>query len=105
MATLPKSHPKRKKDIDEEFKAKIRNLHCIICCALPPSTVSHLKTRGSGGDDAAYNILPMCLKCHTYWESNKEEFITKYPHFADHLKAMGWKWSKVQGKFYLRHYG
>jgi len=99
------AHPKRKKDQDEQFKSKIRNLHCIICYALPPSTVSHIKTRGSGGDDSAFNILPMCLNCHTHWESHKEQFINEHKHFADHLTRLGWKWNTIQGKFYLRHYG
>lgn len=97
------SHPKHKKDIDFEFKSKIRELPCIVCGAPPPSTVSHIKTRGSGGGDDAWNIVPKCGTCHREWEDNKSMFLLKHSGFAKHLTELGWVWWETRGKFYLLH--
>jgi len=88
-------NPKPVKVKDPAFKKAMRALPCISCNAAPPSTVSHIKTRGSGGDDAAFNIVPMCGICHAFWESHKMEYLEKYPHVLNLLKALGWK---LQGK-------
>lgn len=95
------SFPKPDRIVDEKFKSHIRQLPCVLCCAAPPSTVSHIKTRGSGGDDSWFNCTPKCGKHHREWEdSSALMFCDKYPHFRDYLKALGWYFDDF-GK--LRH--
>ena len=85
------AHPKPLRDHDTEFQAEIRKLPCIGCNAPPPSTVSHIKTRGSGGGDSAWNLLPKCLDCHMYWEADKHRFLHEHPHVWELMQSLGWE--------------
>lgn len=90
MKTLKKL-TKTKKDRDPGFLKEIRKLPCIVCGASPPSTASHIKTRGSGGGDEAWNITPKCVEHHREWEGDRVRFLAKYPYFAEYLKILGWE--------------
>jgi hypothetical protein len=92
------SHPKKKRDKDDKFLKEIRKLPCIACGHPPPSTCSHIKTRGSGGGDDAFNVLPKCSICHAHWERDKLGFLTQFPHVQDHLLKLGWELTGT--KFY-----
>jgi hypothetical protein len=92
------SFPKPKRIVDEALLEFVRTLPCSVCGRTPggesfPITVSHIKTRGSGGDDAWYNCVPKCTRCHREWEdSAPKKFCGKYPRFEKLLFRMGWEW-------------
>lgn len=58
--------PKKKRNQNKALCAWIRTLPCIFT-GLSPVDVSHVKTRGSGGDDEN-NVLPMHRTMHTRYE-------------------------------------
>ncbi len=61
-------HPKPVRDFDEDLRAFVRQLPCIICGQRKESSeVSHVRTRGAGGDDTN-NVLPMCRIDHAWFE-------------------------------------
>lgn len=89
MDNLAKTPPVK----DANFLARIRQLPCLVCAAPPPNTVSHIKTRGSGGGDDWFNCVPKCWRCHCKWESMSAwEFCEEHPHFKEYLKDLGWFW-------------
>ena len=59
-----------------EYRDWIVSLPCCSCGKAPPSTPSHVKTRGSGGK--AQDQVPHCPTCHDVWEllpiERKERF-------------------------------
>lgn len=83
--------PKPDPILDKDFQEQIRQLPCVVCCAAPRSTVSHIKTRGSGGDDSWFNCTPKCGKHHMEWESSApSDFFERWPHFKEYLFSLGW---------------
>ncbi len=46
-------------------KRYIANLECCVACGEPPPNVlHHIKTRGAGGTDDPWNLMPLCVLCH-----------------------------------------
>lgn len=89
MISVNLAKPKVTKD--PKFLAEIRKLPCVVCGKAPPSTVSHIKTRGSGGGDDWFNCVPKCFRCHRDWESRSAlEFCDRHPHFKTYLEFLGW---------------
>lgn len=39
--------------------------NCVVCGALEPLHIHHIKTRGSGGKDNYINLITLCYQCHT----------------------------------------
>lgn len=70
----------------KRFLDYIRSQFCITCGGIDVVntygehrvTVSHVKTKGSGGE-YYNNCVPQCLRCHRLWEdsvkANKEEML------------------------------
>lgn len=77
----------------KKFMAQFRGLPCgVDGCSSTETTGSHIKSRGSGGKDSTWNVIPMCFTHHREWEDNpKREFLDKYPEFWERLKGMGWE--------------
>jgi hypothetical protein len=69
---------------------------CIACNESRDGYVCfhHLNSRGSGGSDNEWNLMPLCSKHHT--EIHKIgllKFISKYPeaHIGAWLRHRGWE--------------
>jgi hypothetical protein len=79
---------------DQKFLEEIRKLPCIACGKHGPSEAHHVQTRGSGGSDDWWNILPLCHGHHTAngdaWHRGKISFLEKFPHVLEHLEKLGW---------------
>ncbi len=81
---------------DEEFLNQIRSIPCLACGKQPPSHAHHIKSKGSGGDDSWFNVIPLCEIHHVMgersesWHAGKISFLKKYPHVLDHLTQLGW---------------
>lgn len=80
---------------DEEFVQAIRGLPCLACNHQPPNECHHIQSRGAGGGDDWWNLLPLCTGCHTghghAWHRGKLTFLKKFPHVWDHLQKLGWE--------------
>lgn len=63
---------------------------CLICRKL--AEIHHIKTRGSGGSDEPYNLVPLCREHHTEIHTKGNSFMAnKYKSFKDFLEANGWE--------------
>ena len=57
---------KQKRVVDPILLETYYKSPCIICGRCP-SDPSHIKTKGSGGHDLPYNIVPKCRMHHIEW--------------------------------------
>lgn len=82
---------KNVREVNEDALQAARDKPCIICGRPAPSDPSHIKTRGSGGPDTEWNVVPMCRVHHTEWgKRGCLTFIRKHPAFGSKLYALGW---------------
>lgn len=88
------SNFKRVRDSDPAFLDAMRQIPCLVC-RKPGSEPHHIRTKGSGGDDSAWNVIPLCPDHHTLgsdaWHRNETRFLTRFPWVAAHLKKLGWR--------------
>ena len=75
----------------------LREQDCLACGVGGPSDIHHVKSRGAGGGDDAFNIIPLCRVCHERWHKmGGGTFVKKKPHVGEYLKSMGWElWPKL----------
>jgi hypothetical protein len=76
-------------EINATFQ-KIKSLPCLVCQGRSVD-VAHIKSRGSGGGDEEWNLMPLCRTHHT--EQHKIGVITftqKYIGVASYLYDHGW---------------
>lgn len=91
MEHIQAVNPKPKRKADLEVLAEVRAKPCCICGRWP-SDPSHVKSRGSGGPDTPWNVVPMCREHHREWHQiGPSKFLRKYPPFEFLLKYMGWE--------------
>lgn len=84
--------PKTKRLVDEFVLENVRKQRCCICNRFPVDA-SHIKSRGSGGPDKEFNVVPHCRNHHVEWHQiGQSRFLNKYPAFALKLELMGWIW-------------
>jgi hypothetical protein len=89
-----------KRHSDPEFLAEMRKLRCLACGHPPPSEVHHIKTRGSGGGDEFFNVMPVCRGCHQAWHKmGMQSFIQRHGSVQQYLEALGWELGTVLGKW------
>lgn len=81
---------------DPKFVAQIRALPCMACGRHGMTEAHHVKTRGSGGGDEPWNLLPLCTEHHTMgaygqaWHRGRNAFLNTFPHIRLHLEKLGW---------------
>lgn len=94
-------YPKNKRIVDTELMATYHVMQCLLCNQV--ATPSHVKTRGSGGHDVEWNIVPLCVRHHTEWGHGWSKFCDKYPSFWLHLVSKGW--TILNGKLFNTNQG
>ena len=80
---------------EQNFKI-IKSMKCLVCGS-PNVDVAHIKTRGSGGDNNLWNIMPLCRNHHQ--EQHNVGLVTfsqKYLGVSTYLQDNGWE--LVNGK-------
>lgn len=80
---------------DADLLGRFRELPCMACGKYPPSEAHHIRTRGAGGGDDYFNILPLCNSCHTgsrfsWHQGGSVSFLIRHKHVYDYLKQLGW---------------
>lgn len=77
-----------------------KNSRCIICNKQNPDP-HHWKSKGSGGDDVEYNLMPLCrmhhTQCHTMGATT---FSQKYQQVTNWLMKNGWYFDYDIGKWF-----
>lgn len=76
---------------DPKALAACRLLPCIICGG--KSDAAHIKTKGSGGHDVHWNLIPLCRSHHQ--EQHRPSmtwplFMRRYFQVERFLRALGW---------------
>jgi hypothetical protein len=68
------------------------DLPCLVCCTISTQRCfHHVKSRGSGGSDESYNLMPLCFKCHEkIHRSPLSEFSKKHTRVKEWLESNGW---------------
>lgn len=85
--------PKQVRLEDEKVLEKVRGMGCCVC-GKHPVDASHIKSRGSGGPDAEWNVVAHCRAHHSEWHTRGwKDFIRKYPQMSIKLTVLGWKWN------------
>ncbi len=93
------SFPKKIRIEDRQLLDTYHVMRCMVCSKAPPCDPSHIKTKGSGGPDTKWNVVPMCRIHHTEWGTlGYTHFTNRYPGFGFTLKCMGW--AMVNGKLW-----
>ncbi len=82
---------KPKRLVDKGLLKYIRQLNCLVC-GVSPSDPAHIKSRGAGGPDAMFNLMPLCRTHHTQshrlgWAS----FASRYPVIRAYLRLLEWE--------------
>lgn len=86
-------YAKKKITKDPNFLKRIRSLRCMACGAEPPSEAHHIKSRGAGGGDDPWNVLPLCPNHHTLSNQSwhvlgKESFLNLYPWIRSYIDTV-----------------
>jgi len=83
----------RTPDYDDSILDTIRAKPCAACGHPPPSDPDHIRTRGAGGTNALYNLMPLCRQCHTIRHaSGYNRLIELYPTLKNKLSKKGWEY-------------
>lgn len=89
--------PKRKQD-----RALLDTYHtgrCVVCNRVG-SDPCHIKSKGSGGGDFPWNVMPMCRRHHSEQHtSGMTTFAHKYANVHKWLTAHGWEFDEYKGKW------
>lgn len=81
---------------DKSILSFARSRPCAVC-GRSPADASHIKTRGSGGPDTAWNVTSKCRKHHIEWgQYGPRRFFLRYPQFLVLLRSLGWEFDGVK---------
>ena len=79
---------------------ELRKQPCKACGKRNDIDVHHVKSRGSGGGDEEWNLIPLCRNCHVkIHQYGISKFISKYPNAGEYLISRGWEYDEVIGKW------
>lgn len=69
---------------------KIKSMGCLVCNSKEVD-IAHIKTRGSGGPDEEWNLMPLCRQHHTEQHNiGIQTFSQKYIQVSSYLYDHGW---------------
>jgi len=75
----------------DDFKKAMRQLPCMAC-GCHGVDLHHIKSRGSGGKDTTWNLIPLCRNHHNeYHFRGWSKFLIRYQNVFDYLSELGWK--------------
>ncbi len=91
--------PKPARAVDEAVLARARARRCLACGRLGADP-AHVKSRGSGGGDFDWNVIPLCRVHHTeQHQIGFSTFARKYFGVRSELTKLGW-YEDERGKLY-----
>lgn len=88
---------KPKRIVNTTLLQSMRWMACVAC-GKTPCEASHIRSRGSGGPDTSWNVVPKCRACHREWHaSGVTAFLRAHPKVAQLLIKMGWELVQMPG--------
>lgn len=86
---------KTERVVDFDLLYQIKQQSCCICGSRPTDPC-HVRSRGAGGPDTDWNVIPMCRKHHSeQHQSGWGKFLKKYFAVKWKLEALGWEMDKA----------
>jgi hypothetical protein len=69
-----------------------KRMNACVICGVSPADKCHIKSKGSGGCAAKWNIVSLCRACHQLQHRiGIITFYYKYPEFSNALEEKGWE--------------
>lgn len=82
--------PKRKQD--RKLLDAVKRIPCVVC-GKKQTDPCHVRSRGAGGSDAEFNVIPLCRIHHSEQHMmGFKVFCFTYPKVWEALKSKGWLW-------------
>ncbi len=82
--------PKPFRFVDRPLLNSIKNDRCVACNKRDADP-AHIRSRGAGGEDVWYNVMPLCRVHHSFQHAKGwKTFSDKFEAVALDLKAKGW---------------
>lgn len=76
---------------DKKLLERVRKLPCIVCGVEKDVQPCHVRTRGRGGPDAEFNVIPQCARCHQEQGTMPwREWAEMHPRVGKLLMELGW---------------
>lgn len=91
--------PKTKRTKDRKLLDKYQGMPCIICATRATTVAHHIKTKGSGGPDERWNLMPLCYTHHDEIHRSTVDFASKYKNAALFLERLGWFFDSYSGEW------
>lgn len=73
----------------EEYRRKIRFCEACRDYIRDSGEVAHIASRGSGGGDAGWNLMRLCIECHRMIQHQHgwADLMKRHPHITGRVKA------------------
>lgn len=85
---------KPKRTEDKKLLEQVRLRRCLAC-GRAPVDAAHVRSKGSGGHDAHFNVIPLCRIHHSEQHSQGwQSFCDKYRTVWEELRHKGWYWDE-----------
>lgn len=83
--------PKPRREVNRKLLDAIKRLPCCVCGSMEIVDPSHIKSKGAGGPDTLWNVVPHCRVHHDEWGRGVLTFVKKYPRMKWVLEQRGWE--------------
>lgn len=84
---------KKKRVEDRKLLNAIKKWPCLVCKSTYCVDPAHIHSKGAGGPDLIWNVIPLCRICHTIQHADGwKTFWKQHPIAALYLQTLGWYW-------------
>lgn len=74
---------------------------CLVCGSKGTTVGHHIITRGAGGPDEDWNLMPLCTECHReIHDIGTGTFVNKYVYAKAFMIHFNWQHNKKDNKWY-----
>ena len=96
-----RSCPKHKRIVDKDLLALYRRHPCLLCKTTQGVVAHHIKTKGSGGPDVLWNLIPLCPRHHDeVHRKGLKDFTNRYGPAKAWLLFWGWSFDVVADQWF-----
>lgn len=89
---------KKKRTTDRELLDLYYEIACVVCGSMGTTVAHHVITKGAGGPDELWNLIPLChTHHHEVHRVGRDTFFGKYDRAYAWLLHYGWTRDKKSG--------
>jgi hypothetical protein len=83
---------KRKRIEDRHLLDQVKAEDCMACRNYPCDP-AHVRSKGAGGPDTLWNVIPLCRSCHHFQHQlGWKVFFDRWPLLWVFMQSIGWYW-------------